>query len=427
MTNPGQQPYQDPNQQYGGPQAQPQQAPQAQQAPEPETMLAPPKAVDLVEPEKAAAMVPIDDQAKQVATTEATQTVARFEEIDPNDPQFRARLKEITNMGREESMKATQVSNSILQRPSLAGKDSSQTKVGNTLVELRQTITDLDPHRADLKGAKKVLKWLPGGDKVDRYFMKYQSSQTHLNSIIAALESGQDDLRKDNAGIQLEQTRLWDALLRLRELDEKMTQLDGAIEQRVAELQARGETEKADAMKSQVLFTVRQRRQDLATEIAVATQGYMSLGLVLQNNDQLIQAVDRAKSTTVAALYTAVIVSEALARQKLVLDQINALRSTTSNMIEATSKQLRTQGAEINAKSTESLVEVEKLENAFTNVFATMDAIDSYRAAATDSMAQTISSLQTQIKRAEPYMERARKEQIESNESRNSGQLPGRS
>ncbi|MCT1987623.1 toxic anion resistance protein [Dermacoccus abyssi] len=427
MTNPGQQPYQDPNQQYGGPQAQPQQAPQAQQAPEPETMLAPPKAVDLVEPEKAAAMVPIDEQAKQVATTEATQTVARFEEIDPNDPQFRARLKEITNMGREESMKATQVSNSILQRPSLAGKDSSQTKVGNTLVELRQTITDLDPHRADLKGAKKVLKWLPGGDKVDRYFMKYQSSQTHLNSIIAALESGQDDLRKDNAGIQLEQTRLWDALLRLRELDEKMTQLDGAIEQRVAELQARGETEKADAMKSQVLFTVRQRRQDLATEIAVATQGYMSLGLVLQNNDQLIQAVDRAKSTTVAALYTAVIVSEALARQKLVLDQINALRSTTSNMIEATSKQLRTQGAEINAKSTESLVEVEKLENAFTNVFATMDAIDSYRAAATDSMAQTISSLQTQIKRAEPYMERARKEQIESNESRNSGQLPGRS
>ncbi|RHW45016.1 toxic anion resistance protein [Dermacoccus abyssi] len=390
-------------------------------------MLAPPKAVDVVEPEKAAAMVPIDEQAKQVATTEATQTVARFEEIDPNDPQFRARLKEITNMGREESMKATQVSNSILQRPSLAGKDSSQTKVGNTLVELRQTITDLDPHRADLKGAKKVLKWLPGGDKVDRYFMKYQSSQTHLNSIIAALESGQDDLRKDNAGIQLEQTRLWDALLRLRELDEKMTQLDGAIEQRVAELQARGDTEKADAMKSQVLFTVRQRRQDLATEIAVATQGYMSLGLVLQNNDQLIQAVDRAKSTTVAALYTAVIVSEALARQKLVLDQINALRSTTSNMIEATSKQLRTQGAEINAKSTESLVEVEKLENAFTNVFATMDAIDSYRAAATDSMAQTISSLQTQIKRAEPYMERARKEQIESNESRNSGQLPGRS
>lgn len=177
-------------------------------------------------------------------------------------------------------------------------------------------------------------------------------------------------------------------------------------------------------MKSQVLFTVRQRRQDLATEIAVATQGYMSLGLVLQNNDQLITAVDRAKSTTVAALYTAVIVSEALARQKLVLDQINALRSTTSNMIESTSQQLRQQGAEINAKSTESLVEVQKLENAFTNVFATMDAIDSYRSAATDSMAATITSLQTQIKRAEPYMERARKQQLESNENMR-GQLPG--
>ena len=93
-------------------------------------------------------------------------------------------------------------------------------------------------------------------------------------------------------------------------------------------------------------------------------------------------------------------------------------------MIESTSQQLRQQGAEINAKSTESLVEVQKLENAFTNVFATMDAIDSYRSAATDSMAATITSLQTQIKRAEPYMERARKQQLESNENMR-GQLPG--
>ena len=383
-------------------------------------MLTPPKPVDVVDPNQAAAMVPIDESAKQVATTEASKQVARFEEIDPNDPAFRARLKEITAMGREESMRATQVSNSILQRPSLAGKDSTQTKVGNSLLELRQTITDLDPHRADLKGAKKLLKWMPGGDKIDKYFMKYQTNQQHLNAVIASLESGQDDLRKDNAGIQMEQSRLWDALIRLRELDEKLTQLDQAIEQRVAELSARGETQKADAMKGQVLFTVRQRRQDLATEIAVATQGYMSLGLVLQNNDQLIQAVDRAKSTTVAALYTAVIVSEALARQKLVLDQINALRSTTSNMIEATSQQLRQQGAEINAKSTEALVEVDKLENAFDNVFATMDAIDTYRAQATDSMASTINSLQTQIERAKPYMERARKQQIENAEENRS-------
>lgn len=393
--------------------------------PEAPGMLAPPKPVQLVEPEQAAAMVPIDESAKQLATSEATTAVARFEEIDPKDPAFRERIKEITAMGREDSMRAAQVSNSVLQRPSLAGKDNAQNKVGTTLSELRQTITDLDPHREDLKGAKKLLKWMPGGDKVDRYFMKYQSSQSHLNAIIAALESGQDDLRKDNAGIQMEQTRLWESLIRLRELDEKLTQLDAAVEQRVAEHDARGETEKARAMKSEVLFTIRQRRQDLATEIAVATQGYMSLGLVLQNNDQLITAVDRAKSTTVAALYTAVIVSEALARQKLVLDQISALRSTTSNMIESTSRQLREQGAEINAKSTEALVEVDKLEAAFTNVFATMDAIDSYRVAATDSMSQTIGTLQRQIERAQPYLERAREQQVESDTSRSAGRLPG--
>ena len=406
-----------------GPQAQPQPAPvpqtPTQTAEQPQVaMLAPPAPAQLIEPQQAAAMVPINEGAKQVAVTEAQKTLARFEEVDPNDPEFRARIKEIAAMGRDDSMRAAQVSNAILNRPSLVGKDSNQVKVGNTLMELRQTVSDLDPHRADLKGAKRVLKWIPGGSKIDRYFMKYETNQQHLNAVIASLESGQDDLRKDNAAIQMEQSRLWDSLLRLREINEKITQLDAAIEQRVAELSARGETQKAEKMKSEVLFAVRQRRQDLATEIAVATQGYMSLGLVLQNNDQLVTAVDRAKSTTVAALHTAVIVSEALARQKLVLDQINALRSTTSNMIEATSQQLRQQGAEINAKSTEALVEVDKLERAFDNVFATMDAIDTYRAQATDSMASTIGALQTQIERAKPYLERARTQQVENSAGR---------
>src|SRR6478672_11484246 len=74
----------------------------------------------------------------------------------------------------------------------------AQTRVANTLVDLRATVTELDPNRADLGGAKKILKWIPGGDKIQRYFAKYESAQSHLNAIIKSLESGQDELRKDN-------------------------------------------------------------------------------------------------------------------------------------------------------------------------------------------------------------------------------------
>ena len=40
---------------------------------------------------------------------------------------------------------------------------------------------------ADLAGAKKVLKFLPGRDKLQQYFARYQSAQTQLDAIIKAL------------------------------------------------------------------------------------------------------------------------------------------------------------------------------------------------------------------------------------------------
>jgi uncharacterized protein YaaN involved in tellurite resistance len=49
------------------------------------------------------------------------------------------------------------------------------------------------------------------------------------------------------------------------------------------------------------------------------------------------------------------------------------------------------------------------LQAAFENVFQTMDALDTFRAQAVDSMAQTVTALEGQIERAKPYLERSRR------------------
>src|SRR5581483_5641492 len=134
-----------------------------------------------------------------------------------------------------------------------------------------------------------------------------------------------------------------------------------AIEAKIAELEAAGRTEDANALRSDALFPVRQRRQDLMTQMTVAVQGYMALDLVRRNNIELIKGVERAQTTTVAALRTAVIVSQALSRQKLVLDQITALNATTSNLIASTSEQLKVQGAAINQQAASATIDIEKL------------------------------------------------------------------
>ncbi|HEU0104436.1 MAG TPA: toxic anion resistance protein, partial [Mycobacteriales bacterium] len=125
-------------------------------------------------------------------------------------------------------------------------------------------------------------------------------------------------------------------------------------------------------------------------------------------NVELIKGVDRAQTTTVAALRTAVVVAQALANQKLVLDQVTALNSTTSAMIESTSVLLRQQGTAIHDQAASSAVSIDALQAAFDNVFATMDAIDTFRAQAVTSMATTVGALEQQVQRARPYLERSR-------------------
>jgi uncharacterized protein YaaN involved in tellurite resistance len=389
-------------------------------------VLSPPAPVPAVKEEEAAGAIPVDDAKKAELAQRAEAFANELAAMDHRAPEFAKKIDTITSMGDKELRASAAVSNRMLDRPAAvvkAGKGGgggdAQTRVATTLNELRNTITDLDPNRADLTGVKKILKWIPGGDKIQRYFQKYESAQTQLNAIIKSLESGQDDLRKDNAAIETEKSNMWTTMGKLSEYNQLAAALDTAVTNKVAELEAAGNTEAGNALKSDALFAIRQRRQDIMTQMAVSVQGYMALDLVRKNNIELIKGVDRAQTTTISALRTAVIVSQALARQKLVLDQITALNTTTSNLIESTSQQLRVQGAQINEQASSTTIDIQKLQAAFDNVFQTMDALDTFRAQAVDSMAQTVTALEGQIERAKPYLERTRRGEGQSPE------LPG--
>ena len=143
-----------------------------------------------------------------------------------------------------------------------------------------------------------------------------------------------------------------------------------------------------------MLFYVRQKHQDLLTQMAVSIQGYLAIDLVRKNNIELIKGVDRATTTTISALRTAVIVAQALANQRLVLNQITALNTTTSNLIESTSQMLATNSVAINEQAAASTIAIDKLQAAFNNIYQTMDAIDTFKQQALGAMQTTIDTLE---------------------------------
>lgn len=381
-------------------------------------VLTPPAAVPAIPQDRAAGMVPVAKEQQDAIRTKAEAFVADLVSVDIRSPEFGEKVAQITNMGKREIVESSQVSNRMLDRPAAALEGtkgngvSAQAKVAGSLAELRQTVTDLDPGRSDIRGARKLFGLIPGGDKLRAYFDRYQSAQKQLDAIMRALASGKDELGKDNAAIEAERANMWALMGKLSEYVTLAAALDQATERKVNELRSMGRSEDAETLTSDALFPIRQRRQDILTQLAVAVQGYLALDLVKKNNVELMKGVDRAQTTTVAALRTAVIVAQALTNQKLVLEQINALNTTTNSMIESTSVMLRQQGAQIHQQAAQSAVSVESLQRAFDNVFAAMDAIDTYKAQAVQTMATTVNSLEQQITRASPYLERSHAESV---------------
>ncbi|CAM3994217.1 hypothetical protein VRRI112168_09685 [Vreelandella rituensis] len=88
-------------------------------------------------------------------------------------------------------------------------------------------------------------------------------------------------------------------------------------------------------LEEELLFPLRQRIVDLQQQLAVSQQGVLALEVIICNNRELMRGVDRAINVTVSALTVAVTVAMAMAmaNQRLVLDRVEALNTTTSQMI----------------------------------------------------------------------------------------------
>jgi uncharacterized protein YaaN involved in tellurite resistance len=380
----------------------------------PSISLTPPEPVAAVSTEKALSMVPVSAEQHEQLNKKVAEFINIVLSSEINSDSFKEKVNVIHNMGNSEIRAAASMSNRMLERPAntlnKGGVFDDNAPIGKTLVDLRDTVEKLDPSQQDIFAPRKLLGFIPFGNNLLDYFHQYQSAQTHLNKIVEALYNGQDELRKDNAVIETEKANLWDIMGKLEQYIYLGKQIDATLETKIAEIENQS-PEKARIVKEEMLFYVRQKVQDLLTQLAVSIQGYLALDMVRKNNLELIKGVDRATTTTISALRTAVMVAQALTNQKLVLDQINALNTTTSNMIADTAKMLKQQAADINYQATNSTVELDKLKSAFSDIYQTMDMMADYKLKALANMQTTVNVLTAEIDKSKSYLDKSRQQE----------------
>ncbi|WLW52575.1 toxic anion resistance protein [Streptomyces sp. YU58] len=371
-------------------------------------VLTPPEAVTAVPREKAGGLVPVDDTVRTDMARKAAAYVEGLAALDARSPEFAGKVGEITALGAGEMRSAAAQSNRMLERtvrslPSNGG--DAQSQVAGSLVELRRVVEDLDPRDLPAAKGRKFLSRLPGGNKLRDHVAKYATAQGTLNKIVGSLRGGQDELRRDNAALQTERVRLWETMGKLQEYVVLTEALDTAVEEHIA---AVTDPQEADGLRADVLFPVRQKHQDLLTQLAVCAQGYLAMDVVRRNNEELIKGVDRAATTTVSALRISVMLASALDHQKKVVEQVNALRGTTEDLIRGNAEMLATQSGEIQRIAADPAVGAETLRSAFQQIYRTLDTIDTYKVQATETMASTVESLTAELQHAGAYLERSR-------------------
>jgi uncharacterized protein YaaN involved in tellurite resistance len=376
--------------------------------------LEPPQPVAAVPVESASGRVRLKPEAVAELDAQVRQFIDDITAHDSQDPKFKEAVARIHSMGNKDIEASAAVSNRMLDRPVKTldnGLFDQGSEIGKGLIDLRRTIEDLDPSRqGDLFSARKLLGFIPMGNKLVDYFDRYQSSQAHLNAIIESLKRGKDELLRDNAAIEQEKANLWSLMERLEKYIHIGKKLDAELDAKARTLDAQ-EPEKARVVREEMLFYTRQKVMDLLTQMSVNIQGYLALDLIRKNNLELMKGVDRATTTTVSALRTAVIVAQALANQKLVLDQISALNTTTGNLIASTSEMLRDQSAAIHQQAASSTIDIAQLQKAFANIYQTMDTIADFKTKALASMQTTVDSLGNEITKSRTYLDRVRNQE----------------
>jgi uncharacterized protein YaaN involved in tellurite resistance len=276
-------------------------------------------------------------------------------------------------------------------------------------------VEELDPSKFDFGKPgwfSRMLGNIPFvGSTLKRYFSRYEKSQTIINAIINSLKNGKERLTRDNMMLVEDQKSMRMMTQRL-EKSIKLGQLIDAKLQYKLEREIQLDDPRHKFVNDELLFPLRQRIMDLQQQLAVNQQGVLAIEIIRRNNRELIRGVDRAVNVTVNALQVAVTVALALNNQRIVLDKINAVNVTTSNLIAATARQLREQGTEIQKQASESMLKIESLKSAFVDINAAMDEISQYRQDALPKMAQTILEFDDLLERGEDRIKNLEKGNI---------------
>jgi len=371
--------------------------------------LSPPEVITPVNEETAKTAIPMPPEFKAAVEDQVDRFIDGLLNEDVQSEAFKARLDSAYALGREEvSVASSLMQGRLLQRNFVGMEDSSAFKA---IQEMRGHLDDLNPGRqGDLFQPQKLLGFIPYGNKLQSYFRKFQSASGQLQKSMQQIYAARDDMQRDVVDLEATRTKLWDAMQKLTGAIHFAETLDTKLHDKVEALKATDAT-RAKALEQEVLFYARQNLQDMLTQQAVCTNGYLALDVLKKTGREMMNGCSRVATTGMSALAVAQTVARATGNQIKVMEMLTGVNSTIEGLIAETGRQLNTHVDKTAQFAQNPMIGIDKLKEMFDQTFKAMDAMDTFRSKAIEVMGQNNVVIKQQLEKADQYVDRVRQQQ----------------
>ena len=371
--------------------------------------LTPPEVVQPIGNDVAKTAVPLPQEFSKAIEEQVDKFVQGLLTEDVQSDVFRAKLDSAFALGREEvSIAASLMQGRLMERNFVGTEDSSAFKA---IQAMRRQLDDLNPGKqGDLFQPQKLLGFIPFGNRLQNYFRKFQNAGEQLNNSMEQLYGARDDIQRDVVDIEATRSKLWEAMQKLAGAIRFAELLDTKLFANVEALRAT-DAVRAKALEQEVLFYARQNLQDMLTQQAVCTNGYLALDVLKKTGREMMNGCSRIATTGMSALAVAQTVARATGNQIKVMEMLSGVNATIEGLIAESGRQLNTHVEKTAQFAQNPMIGMEKLKEMFDQTFQAMDAMDDFRSQAIVVMGQNNAMISAELQRAEQYIDKVRLDQ----------------
>jgi uncharacterized protein YaaN involved in tellurite resistance len=384
----------------------PKQQPEVLTAPDAPLALTMPEPVAPVKaPDAAFALVPLKEETRVSAVSQADQFIADLLHMDVTSGDFRARLDSAFRLGRKEIGDSALLTGKFMEKNFVSDADNPAFKVMN---EMRGLFETLDPGKeGDLFSSHKILGVIPFGNRLQAYLQRFDSASGSLRKLIDNIYGVEDELARDDQELFATMNKLLDAMTKLKAVDIFIDHLDHSLTETVAKLKT-SDPARAKAIEQEVLFYARQASMDVKTQMLVCINGYKMLEGLRKTGRELRNGCDRMATIGMSSLSIAVTLARAQGYQMKVMDALKQGSAAIEGLMASTAKMFGDHVDRLVEFQSNPLIGVQTLKSSFDTVFAGLDKLDEFRSKSIESMGANITLLKGLLAEGESRIERER-------------------